>query len=80
MKIRVSACVLALLLAGCASSLTDLPPGANALRCTEYSGTTSPPLAGTSIRADGCQCMSVGEGIRGEVTMQLATCSVTVRQ
>jgi hypothetical protein len=66
---------LVLLLAGCAGSFTDVPKGADVLRCTEYSGQTAGPMA--SARADGCQCIQVGE-IAGRVRVKLPTCEITM--
>lgn len=60
---------------GCAGSFTEIPEGAKVLRCTEYAGTSGSPVG--SARADGCQCIQVGE-LTGTIRVELDSCEITL--
>lgn len=66
-----------LALSGCAgSSLSQIPEHGDMVRCTQYSGNTATPF-GTSLRADGCQCVKVGE-MQATVKMEFDSCVITL--
>jgi hypothetical protein len=64
---------LVFLLAGCSSNIVNgqsFPPGANIYRCSEYDGSVSGRFTTTTAQVEGCQCMQMGEGLTGEVTIE----------